>query len=351
MGATPLRNVRMFVRRRHLAALLIATLAFGAAAQQPPPAAPSAYEMELWQAATRLNTPDAYQAYLKAFPNGAFAAMAKLSLPKTDTAAAATPQTAPVAAVASFSAPLETGSITLQPGQTLKGPGFVTVGWLGAKRQLVVPAGDWTLLAAWDHDAEGVRGVQMTSMALGQFAGPQLKSVVVARFNRKPIASPGGSGFSQSYQAMGVLPRWLDAERCEAAPAAWREAANAGTLRHCGALQLRAEPVEPALAERLAPALKALKAELPPLPVRSELHIVDKRLGYLAYQRLDCVPGGEAGAACRAQVPAAGTAPPADRTAWLKAFVPLAVAGYERDLPGDDLEPGRAATRPLTLPF
>ena len=197
----------MSVRRPHVIALLVATLAFGAAAQQPAPAAPSAYEMELWQSATRLNSPEAYQAYLKAFPNGAFAAMAKLSLPKTDTAAAATPQTAPVATVASFSAPLETGSITLQPGQTLKGPGFVTVGWLGAKRQLVVPAGDWTLLAAWDHDAETARGVLMTSMALGQFAGPQLKSVIVARFNRKPISMPSGGGFSQSYQAMGVLPR------------------------------------------------------------------------------------------------------------------------------------------------
>ena len=48
---------------------------------------------------------------------------------------------------------------------------------------------------------------------------------------------------------------------------------------------------------------------------------------------------------------AAGSAPPADRTAWLKAFVPLAVAGYQRDLPGDDLEPGKAATKPLALPF
>lgn len=338
----------MPVRRRQAAALLIAFAAFGAAAQQPAPAAPSAYELELWQAATRLNTPDAYRAYLAAFPNGAFAAMAKLSLPKTDTAAA--PQSAPVAAVATFSAPLETGSISLQPGQVLKGPGFVTVGWLGAKRQLVVPAGDWTLLAAWDHDADTAR-VLMTSMALGQFAGPQLKSLVVARFNRKPISLPSGGGFSQSYQAMGLIPRWMDAERCEAAPAAYQAAANAGTLRHCEALQWRTEPVEPALAERLAPALKALKAELPPLPVRSEVHIVDKRMGYLAYQRLDCVPGGDAGAACRAQAPAAGSAPPADRTAWLKAFVPLALAGYERDLPGDDLVPGQAAARPLALPF
>lgn len=339
----------MSVRPLHVVALLAATLAFGAVAQQPAPAAPSAYEMELWQAATRLNSPEAYQAYLKAFPNGAFAAMARLSLPKTDPAAAPTPQAAPVASVARFSAPLETGSITLQPGQTLTGPGFITVGWLGAKRQLVVPAGDWTLLAAWDHDADAARGVQMTSLALGQFAGAQLKSLVVARFNRKPISLPSGGGFSQSYQAMGVLPRWLDAERCEAAPATWRQAANAGTLRHCEALQLSTDPVDGALAARLAPALKAMKAELPPLPVRSEVHIVDKRLGYLAYQRLDCLAG--AGAACSTQPPAAGAAPADDRTAWLKAFAPLAVAGYERDLPGDDLEPGRAAAKPLALPF
>lgn len=340
----------MFARRRHAAALLIATLAFAATAQQSAPAAPSAYELELWQSASRLNTTEAYQAYLKAFPNGAFATMATLSLAKADGAAAAPAAAAvPVAAAATFRAPLETGSITFEPGQTLRGPGFVTVGWLGAKRQLVVPAGDWTLLAAWDHDAETARGVQMTSLALGQFAGAQLKSLVVARFNRKPISLPGGGGFSQSYQAMGVLPRWLDAERCEAAPAAWRQAANAGTLRHCEALQLSADPVDAALAARLAPALKALKAELPPLPVRSEVHIVDKRLGYLAYQRLDCVAG--AGAACSTQPPAADAAPVADRTAWLKAFASLAVAGYERDLPGDDLEPGRAAARPLALPF
>jgi hypothetical protein len=42
--------------------------------------APNDFEMELWRSATRLDTPAAYEAYLKSFPQGSFAAMAQAAL-------------------------------------------------------------------------------------------------------------------------------------------------------------------------------------------------------------------------------------------------------------------------------
>ncbi|MEQ1804633.1 MAG: hypothetical protein ABL900_04575, partial [Burkholderiaceae bacterium] len=63
-----------------IAALCCATLGVvdQAIAQTP---APSAIEIEFWRSAERVATPEAYRAYLAAFPNGAFANLARAGLP------------------------------------------------------------------------------------------------------------------------------------------------------------------------------------------------------------------------------------------------------------------------------
>src|SRR5262249_24098731 len=47
---------------------------------------PSAYELELWRSAVRINVPEAYVDYLTKFPSGSFAELARLSLQKLRTA-------------------------------------------------------------------------------------------------------------------------------------------------------------------------------------------------------------------------------------------------------------------------
>ena len=44
---------------------------------------PGAYEVEVWRATAKLDSPE--EAYLRRFPNGAFAELARMSLAKTAT--------------------------------------------------------------------------------------------------------------------------------------------------------------------------------------------------------------------------------------------------------------------------
>lgn len=294
---------------------------------------PGDVELELWRAAARIDTPAAYQAYLAAYPDGAFAPMARAALAKAAPAAAPPAEGAPARpALVPLAGTVTSGATELATGATLVGPGVVTVGSVGAKRHLLIPAGEWVLLAAEDHRTGGSAQHSLASLAFGRFAGNELRSLLVASFNRRAIAVP--SGASGTYQAMGLLPRWAAAEQCEAAAATdlLREVGGTPALRHCAAVRpaddWRAALASTPLPEALDRALGAVQARVPPFAWRSELHFTDQRYGWLGLTRFDTA--------------AVGSAP--SRVAWLQRYQPLAREGYARNLDAADLAPGQAAT-------
>ena len=125
---------------KRLTAILSATLllATGALAQ-----APGEVELEMWRSAARIDTPAAYQAYLAAYPGGSFAPMARAALAKAAPAGGAPATGAPpMGALAPLVGSVSSGSTELATGAKLVGPGVVTVGSVGAKRQLLIPAGE-----------------------------------------------------------------------------------------------------------------------------------------------------------------------------------------------------------------
>jgi hypothetical protein len=349
--------------------LLALALACGSALAQTPAAQPSAYEMESWRAASSINTADAYRAYLSSFPAGAFAAFARAALDKlgapvaAGTAPAAAAAAAPAAAAAAaagslaeYNAESETNIVALNLGDKLNGPGVLTIGSFGTRRQLVLPRGEWILLAGYDFRSANQVPVPMSSLAFGQFKGNQLSSLLVASFNRRNIAPVGGT--SASLQAMGMVPRWVAAEQCEASSPRNLHLAVTSTARtrHCAAMRPIDAGEDPladaaALKPRIEAALKQMQGQSMRFDLRSEVHITDHRLNYLAYTRLDCAAAAAGGGSC-APSPAGSPALNA-RIDWLKAFMPLAVSGHGRELDIEDIRPGRpAAPNPsIALPL
>lgn len=342
------------MRRPLLSTLAIASLCAASAFAQ----APSDYEMELWRSAARLDTRAAYEAYLKAFPAGAFADMARAGLARTTAspgapgaatpaapaapASPATPAAGPTSALASFAGPVNSGSTDLALGTRLVGPGVIMVGNAGNRRQLVVPAGEWVLLVAEDHATKDRVPVSMATLAFGQFQGSQLRSLLVATFNRRSVTPQSGS--PGNALAGGLLPTWRQAQRCEAAAPAHGlpETTTSRWLRRCALLRgaddwRTAFPEAAPLAEPLAASLAALKGTLPPaFAHHSEVHMTDVRYGYAGLTRLDTAEVGSA----------------ADRAAWLRRYAALAERGYTRDFSSNDLAPGASnPTREFELPY
>lgn len=372
--------------RRVLATMAVACLALApsiAAAQRA--AEPSAYELEVWRAASRIDTAEAYRAYLKEFPTGAFVQFAQLALLKlrvappaapagaavtaasgtaTETAsAAAAPAAAPGVIldgatfrpeVRPFKGPLNTGTISIEPGDALTGPGVITVGWLGAKRQFVIPRGTWTLLVAQDHTQMALRyRAEMTTLVFGEFGGTQLRSVLIGTFNRFGV--PRRSGPTDVLQANGSLPKWTEADDCQAKRPddLHRSVGVSGSVTWC--TRARRTTGAPDIDETLSGfraeldnALAQAGARMSGFQVRSEVHLTDLQFGYLRYTKLDCVEAAQADAPC-ASTPASAAAV-AGRVAWLDSFLSFATQGYRRDLDVADLEPGKSVNALISFP-
>jgi hypothetical protein len=339
---------------RLLPAAVMAALCMGAAAQSP-----SAHELEIWRAAHGIGTAPAYQAYLDSFPQGAFAALARAAIDKLRApSAAALPSAAPPAApaalppsaVQALAGELETGVSKLALGERYHGPGVTTVGSFGSRRQVVLPAGEWIVLSGFDHRSGDALPVPMATLVFGQFAGAQLRSLLVVSFNRRSIHVPAGS--QTTYVQQGVLPSWPQAIRCEQATAGelFRDVKATRHVKTCAAarpLQPGEEPLAnwPGLPERLADVLGRLKAQAPGFNLRSEVQLTDQRFNYLGYTRLDCAGTAIGASPCEALPRAAADA----RVAWLQAFAPLALAGLGREIDSDDLRAGAAAPPVATL--
>lgn len=364
-----------------LAAALALLAAVPAQAQAPAAAAPSAAETEFWRSAERIGTPDAYRAFLSAFPNGLFAPMARAALAKGESASpvvlpgtgAAAQGTAAGAVLAVLpSSPLGTlgvggrlqpfsreaensGIVTFRLGDRFAGPGALMVGRFGAKKQLLLPAGDWVVLAAVDNrSAQNVNyishqirsePVDVGSVVFGRFAGSRLVTLLHFTMNGRQV----------------TVPTWSDLAGCEAGGALrlrFEKGLQQRTRDECLALRSSAEPLagtDPAQAElrgELQASLASLGAVVRGAGLTSTLSFGDRTYGYLGVSRIDW-PGHWLGAPAddpRAWTPEALAVAPAQRAyvdalvAWAAAYRAAAREGYWRDHPGPELSPGGQAS-------
>lgn len=320
-------------------------------------------ELEFWRSAQRIDTVEAYEAYLAAYPNGAFAALARAAARKSAPVPGPAPSTARAVDFGVSTPPSRrvvgeaaTGAVAFTVGDSFTGPGVVTVGWLGSKRQLVLPPGHWLVLAAYDYRTTETLPAPMTALAFGLLQGTRVRSVLAATFNRQQVSA--GNLVSPSSPMSLMLPRWTGFERCEDAqqPTLHREARTTRALRLCsralpvGAEAASAWPAEmPELPQRVQAGAAAAGVALPVFHLRSEVHAVDHRGGYLGMTRLDCLAEGEGAGGCAA----ADTVPRAlvdARVDWLKPYALLVQQGYGREFDLFDLETDAAKVNPSAPP-
>lgn len=224
------------------------------------------------------------------------------------------------------------GAVTMMPGETYFGPGPLTVGYLGAKKQIVLPAGAWVLLALHDSDSTHHAPVPLVSMAFGRFEEGRLVSLVSYLFNGR---------------ASQPRARWSEADKCLAAePPAGGEkvAGEAGRGRGCGWTVRQGRPpnvTDGAWVQALSTAAR-LGARVPDGPLQfTRVWAVDGGPNLVALRRADYGLRGAAAAASQAQ-----------RVAWLRAYLPVMMDGLDKRIDATELEPNQPQPPPvrLTLP-
>ncbi len=326
-----------------------------AQAQSAAPAANSA-DADFWRSAERIGTIDAMRAYLAAFPQGFYAALARAAIDRLQAEANAprapattTAPTAPAAPAAGTVLPAPTstglksdpakvlagvatsGAITMMPGETYFGPGPITVGYLGAKKQLVLPNGAWVLVSVADRTSSSITGVTLVSMVFAQFREGRLVSLMSYLFNGRTVRGHN----------------WTDADQCHngnAPRTGQKEAIVQGSARICGwTVRQTGMPrvVDDPGWEEAPGVVQRLGAQMPPPPVQyTRAWATDFSGNYLAIRRADFeFPGGAA---------ATQTA----RAAWLRDYLPLMLEGLDKKIGATELEPNQSQLPRvrLTLP-
>ncbi|MBI5716071.1 MAG: hypothetical protein HZC37_00080 [Burkholderiales bacterium] len=338
---------------------LAPALSYAQAAAQPAaqaPAGPATADAEFWRSAERIGTVDALRAYLKAFPQGFYADLAKAAIDRLlaegprapggapgapgAPAAGASPRTAAAAGLPA--APSTTGlkidpaqllagtptsgAITMLPGETYYGPGPITVGYLGAKKQLVLPNGAWVLLAVADRQSGHSPAVPLVSMVFGQFREGQLISLMSYLFNGRSA----------------TLRNWPEVEDCHAEKmprGSVREASVQRAARVCGwtVRSATAPKVVDAAWEQAQGVVVRLGALMPAPPLLyTRAWATDNNGNYLGIRRSDFI----------------ATAAIGGRATWLRDYLPWMLEGLDKKIGASELEPNqsRAPNLRLALP-
>jgi hypothetical protein len=273
-----------------LLTLLCAASSLQTAQAQGSTPGPDAVELELWKGASLINTPSSYRAYLNRYPNGAFAEMARagLSQPATQggAQAPAAPQVGPTrlqldgAALRRQAA--STSAVEFGPGAFFVGPGFVTAGHWGAKRQLAIPSGRWVVVAATDHSLVGQQVVQLTTVGLLRTDSEAAGSTLFITFNRRSLPAVAAP--------RGTIPSWEALDSCfsKSAVSLVRVPSSDMKVQWCTAYREEAEVpkfAQPAAAflQDWAAALKQAQAALPAHQVSVESHVLDKQGQFTSY--------------------------------------------------------------------
>ena len=321
-------------------------------------------EAEFWRSAERIGTPEAYRAYLAAFPSGVFAPLARAALAKESSlatpganAAGATRaevakpsdnKASPTLRYFSEAAPY-TGSIAFNVGDRFTGPGPLTVGWIGAKKQVVLPPGEWVVLAATDgksYQAQmavtipGVNRVDLTTLVLGKFAGDRLSALLRFTSNIRPATTP----------------TWTDLAECDLSDATRLHHARTQptTFRNeCVAIRSLANPMTEAYpaADEVRRSLARIGARMSGAAVVLVLSFAERANGYLGITRMDwpALTLGAESEPAEAWYPQSLSSSPLRSAyvtallAWAQAYRAVASDGYRRALGAADLTPGAGA--------
>lgn len=210
------------------------------------------------------------------------------------------------------------GAVSQQPGETYVGPGPMTVGYLGAKKQIVLPAGRWLLLAVGDKPSGHAAPVQLVTMVFGDLEGGRLHRALVYVFNGRP--GP-------------VRNNWPEVAQCEqqgGPRGSVKVQHNDGGRRGCGwsLAGARLPELNDAAWDRALAALMRLGLALPSEPFTyTRAWAADQTADFLSLRRMDF------------------DATP--RKAWLQAYLPLMVDGFQKRLQATELEPGQPPTGAL----
>lgn len=307
----------------------------------------AAADADFWRSAERIATPDAYRAYLEAYPLGRFAALARAALAKVSAPppGAATPTPAPpspsaaVAALNSFSEPApHSDALTFKLGDRFTGPGVVTVGWLGAKKQVVLPAGEWVAMAARDHDGSVNK---FTTVVFAKFDGGVLATQLLVTLTRVPPANRGVN--------------WPEIGNCEQSdPLAhyqWHADAG-GYQRECLKVKAFGGPVLPGPTEdEFRANLERLGARRSGVMVISNLYFADGSNGFMRIARIDYPALHFRDASLRQRDWQPEAMPQSSArdayvkalTRWMDVYRKYAGEGFRRELAQADLLPGAPA--------
>jgi len=212
------------------------------------------------------------------------------------------------------------GAITMMPGETYFGPGPITVGYLGAKKQLVLPNGAWVLIAVAEQPGARATAVTLVSMVFAQFREGRLVSLMSYLFNGRTVRGPG----------------WADADECHNGSAprtGHKEAMIQGISRVCGWTVRQAsmpQVVDPGW-EQAPGVVQRLGAQMPPPPLQfTRAWATDNSGNYLAIRRADF------------EVPGSAQAAQAARATWLKDYLPLMLQGLDKRIGATELEPNQS---------
>jgi hypothetical protein len=255
--------------------------------------------------------------------------------------AAALP-TAPVqaqspATLRHFSEPASgTGAIGFNIGDRFVGPGTLSFGRLGARRQIVLPEGEWVALAATDWRAALTGNqtvarmeVSLATVVFGRFDGNRLVTAMRYTANTQPAPTLTTGG------AIGAT--WPDAERCgDPAPTrVFHERQQPDPFREdCVSIEMRPEPLAEAGVANVQTlrSVERLGGNVGGAAVATTISFSEmRRYGYLGIVRIDW-PGADAGAE------PAGAAATAMR-GWATDYRKIALEGYRSDYAGKALVP------------
>ncbi len=316
-------------------------------AQQAPGTQPSAVEIEYWRSAERVGTADAYRAYLMSFPGGFFsglanAALAKIDGPSRSSRQGQVPQTGSVAAppdaaaLSRIAAEAPSGAVTFSIGDVFLGPGPLTVGRYGAKKQFVVPNGHWVVLAAIDQYSSTTPRISMAAIALGKIEGTAIRSILTAEFDTVPSRA---------------TTRWVDLNGCNRDEPLlqfyWRSDSSA--VRQCVIARAfvklgTTEYWNDSLWRDVRASYNRMGVSPPDAKtLRTDVFTSDNFSGYLRVSRYDF---------------GAPEANPSDsgfgmeaRTHWARQYANWALSGFSRAIAAEDLVAGgRAVATLIRLP-
>jgi hypothetical protein len=316
-------------------------------AQQASGTQPSSVEIDYWRSVERLGTSDAYRAYLASYPSGFFSGLAKAALSKSE-GLSRSPQknVAPVdrsmagppdsAMLSRIAAEAPSGAVTFSIGDVFLGPGTLTVGRFGAKKQFVVPNGHWVVLAAIDQYSPTVPRVSMAAIALGKLEGNLVRSILTAEFDTVPSRA---------------VSQWVDLKSCNREEPYlrfyWRN--DSPQVRQCVIAKAFLKPAgadfwNENLWRDVRVSVSRLGVLLPEeKTLRTDIFTSDTGSGYLRIGRYDFgAPDTN-----RPEIDFGLDA----RTHWAKEYATWAMAGFSRTISSGDLVAGgRASESAIRLP-